>query len=138
MDSQLNINDVNNDNLNDVNDNDNFKNDNDLEFLVNSKVKVINNNKTYNDIIKNNNKVVILYGTDTCITCLKYKPFFIRLSNKYYKKISFLYTDIDETNLSFKNVPVLFFIINGKELFKLDKNIDSQSIKQFVGVLLKL
>ena len=82
-------------------------------------VKVISDIKEYDDIIKDNSKLIVIDAYATwCGPCKTYAPEFERLSNEY-SNVNFYKIDVDNSpdianNLGVQSLPTFYFIKGGK------------------------
>jgi thiol-disulfide isomerase/thioredoxin len=88
--------------------------------------------------IKPFNKVVVIFGTYSCMTCKKVTSIFVPLFEKVYTDIEFMFIDCnifeDEADLYGINYyPTLIYFENGVEI----KRICSGSIKEIDRHLFK-
>ena len=96
-----------------------------------SKVVQITNVNEYKKFKENNRRGVILYGAKWCHACEDIKPLYVRIANRYYKKIAMAYVDIEKCNLDFSKVPVLNSFYRGKITNSME-GASKSGLKEFI------
>lgn len=113
---------------------------NDIEAMFPTRVKHIHNKEQFDEILKNNPKVVAKFSADWCGPCHAVAPAFTKLSNEV-QSVIFLHVDVDECkSLSSREgiqaMPTFHFYINGKkDASKMVRGANIEKVKQTVGSL---
>jgi thiol-disulfide isomerase/thioredoxin len=94
----------------------------------------------FNELIKNNNKVVIKYFANWCGTCRLFAPKFTKISNKEeYSDILFLDINAEENPEARKfggvtNLPYFVVVKNGLVL-SADTTAKEEGVEKMIGLL---
>jgi len=96
-----------------------------------TKVVEIITEEEYTRFINENKRVIIFYGATNCSACDNIKTLYGKISNKYFKRISFGYTDVEKAHLGIKYVPLLVSFYKGTE-FKRKVGADGEALREFI------
>jgi thiol-disulfide isomerase/thioredoxin len=94
----------------------------------------------FNELIKNNNKVVIKYFANWCGTCRLFAPKFTKISNKEeYSDVLFLDINAEENPEARKfggvtNLPYFVVVKNGLVL-SADTTAKEEGVEKMIGLL---
>ncbi len=95
----------------------------------------------FDELIKNNSKVVIKYFANWCGTCRLFAPKFTKISNKEeYNDILFLDVNAEENPAARKfggvtNLPYFVVVKNG-EVLSADTTAKEEGVEKMIGLLL--
>lgn len=95
----------------------------------------IHNIKDRDRVLKNN-KVIILYSSDDCPSCLEIKPLYNRIAERYKDRITLAIVDTNELGMTFEWLPTFEVYHNGKGVNTME-GVDTKSLKQLVGQTIK-
>ena len=70
----------------------------------------------HQNLVKDSRRLVVFYGADWCTGCDQITKFFVELSAKYHKRLTFAHADIDKAKLDFERVPAFIAFRKGEEL----------------------
>lgn len=96
-----------------------------------SKVVEITTEEEYINFVNNNKKAIIFYGANDCPACDDIKPLYTKISNKYFKRIAFGYTDVEKAKLPIRYVPLIVSFHKGEE-YKKTVGADKNSLREFI------
>jgi len=95
----------------------------------------------FNELIKNNSKIVIKYFANWCGTCRLFAPKFSKISNKdEYSDVLFLDINAEENPEARKfggvsNLPYFVVVKNG-EVLSADTTAKEEGVEKMIGLLL--
>lgn len=98
---------------------------------MSSKVIEINNVDDYQRFKEEHQRGIIMYSAEWCDACKDIYPLYVRIANRYYKRIGMAHVDVEKCQLSFDRVPVFVSFYEGKELDSIE-GADVESLKNLI------
>ena len=91
----------------------------------------------FRDLLENNERVVLFFGSEGCPACQALHPLYERIANRYHEKVTLAYADVDKYQINFKYVPVFQIFYRGE---KKDEIIGASvdELKEFIAQALKV
>ena len=101
-----------------------------------NKLHVLTKESQYQDLLKNNKRVVVFFGSEGCPACKALHPLYERIANRYADNVALAYADVDKYQINFKYVPVFQMYYRGE---KKDEIIGAtvEELKTFIGQAIK-
>lgn len=102
-------------------------------FTSGSPVTELRNAKDHNDFVRNNERVIVFYGSKSCPHCVEATPFFSSLANESAREnrgIEFAHVETSNTKVNgLQGVPTFVGYIN-EELFDTVVGADKNKLKR--------
>lgn len=102
-----------------------------------NKVIHIRNRKDYDDFKNDHKRGVIFYGSKWCQACEEIEPLYIRIANRYHRRIALAHVDVDEAKLDFTAIPVFTALHNGKQIDSME-GADKEELKKLIKNAIKI